>query len=345
MTAYQRQFGARRRLPRRFFLILCTLAVALIIGTAWIHHNYNTNLRPVSSDTTIHYVTISSGESVNQIAKQLLDAKLIRSAQAFEWYVSSHNERDKLQAGTYGFSQSQTTQAIAEAIVAGKVATDLVTILPGQRLAQVREAFIKAGFTPADVDAALQAKNYRGTYPALADNPSTASVEGFLYPDSYQITATTDPSTIIGESLKEMQAHLTSDVRNGFASQGLDVYKGVTLASIVEQEVPGQSDRNQVAQVFLSRLRLGMRLGSDVTAIYAEDVTNSAYDTTANSGLPPGPISTISASSLQAVAHPATTSWLYFVSGDDGTTYFAQTYAQHQANVAKYCHQKCSQST
>jgi UPF0755 protein len=341
MTRYQRQFGARRHMPRRLLMLLAIVAVLIFGGSIVVHQRYNHNLQPVSSSTQEVHVTISSGTSSSTIAQQLLGLHLIRSAQTFEWYVNTHNIRDKLQAGTYSFSESMGTDEIAEAIAAGRVATDLITILPGQRLEQIKEAFSDAGFEPAAIATALQASQYRAGYPALADNPPSAGLEGFLFPDSYQLTADTDPSEIVSESLKQMQKHLTTDIRAGFAKHGLTVYQGVTLASIVEQEVPGQADRAKVAQVFLLRLKRGMTLGSDVTVHYARAVHNNNYSTVTHKGLPPGPIGTISESALQAVAHPANTDWLFFVSGDDDKTYFSHTYDEHKANIAKYCHQKC----
>lgn len=343
--------GTRRpRVPRRILFLAGALIALVVIGVVAVQVWYRINLAPVSNSTKKQYFTVTSGETVAEIAGQLQKVGLIRSDQAFTWYISVHNERDKLQAGTYSLMPSQTTPQIAETLAAGKVATDLVTILPAQRIDQVRAAFIKAGFTPDSVDAALVAGQYRSAYPALADNPSSASLEGFLYPDSFQKTAATDPKTIIEESLTEMQSHLTSSIRAGFAAHGLTVYQGVILASIVEQEVPGQSDRNQAAQVFLNRLSLGMPLGSDVTAYYGaihDGVTpstnyDSPYNTLLRSGFPPGPISNVSESSLAAVAHPADTDWLYFVTGDDGVTHFAHTLEEHNANVAKFCHTLCS---
>ncbi len=341
MARYQRQFGARRRFSRRLLLLLFILAIIAVIGTVLVREHYTDNLRPVGGSTAEIHITIPTGSSVSTIARQLYSTNLIRSKQAFEWYVSSHNQRDKLQAGTYSFNRGMSTPQIADAIASGDVATDLVTIIPGQRLDQIKDTFIQAGFDPAAVTAALQAQRYRATYPALADNPSSTSLEGFLYPDSYQLTADTDPSEIVAESLKGMQKRLTSDVRAGFAKQGLSVYEGVTLASIVEQEVPKQADRTRVAQVFLSRLKQGMPLGSDVTVFYAKESNKPAYDTTDRKGLPPGPIGTVSEGSLAAVANPAKTQWLYFVSGDNDITYFSKTYDQHKENIAKYCHQKC----
>ncbi|MEO6513074.1 MAG: endolytic transglycosylase MltG [Candidatus Saccharimonadales bacterium] len=339
------------RLPRKLVVLLGVIAVLMLAGMVVVRHVYFQNLRPINNDTATQYVTVATGSTVNQISSQLETAGLIRSAQSFEWYISSHNYREKLQAGTYSLSKSESVQKIVDKLVHGKVAADLVTILPGKRIDEIRQAFIKSGFETAAVDAALSADAYRATYPALADNPSTASLEGFLYPDSFQKTATTDPKVIIGASLDEMQKHLTTDIRRGFAAQGLTVYQGVILASIVEQEVPRQTDRNQAAQVFLKRLRIDMMLGSDVTARYGAvhaGVTpsldyDSPYNTLLHKGFPPAPISNVSDSSLKAVAHPATTDWLYFVAGDDGTTYFSKTLEEHEALTQKYCHKLCGE--
>lgn len=342
----------RHRIPRRLWQLALVLVAIILIGTLATWRYYDMNLKPVSNVASTQNVVIASGSSLEKIATQLADAKLIRSVRVFEWYVSSHNDRDKLQAGTYKFAPNQSVQQIAAALVNGDIAKDLVTILPGKRIDQVRDALIKSGFNTAAVDAALQASQYRGTYPALADNPASANLEGFLYPDSYQKIASTNPKQIIEESLTEMQQHLTPDIRNAFAKEGLTTYQGVTLASMVEQEVSKPADRAQAAQVFLKRLQIGMPLGSDVTAYYGAIINgvtpatdfDSPYNTLMHKGLPQGPISNVTDSSLQAVAHPANTDWLYFVTGDDGTTYFSTNLQDHQALTQKYCHKLCSQA-
>jgi UPF0755 protein len=316
----------------------------------FVRHEYFQNLRPVDpTDTSTKYVTIESGDTVKQIADNLESSEVIRSAQAFEWYISSHNYRNRLQAGTYSLSKSENVQQIADKLVNGRVAADLVTILPGKRIDEIRQAFIKSGFEANAVDAALRSDNYRATNPALADNPETADLEGFLYPESFQKTAETDPKQIIEASLAEMQKRLTTDVRKGFVAQGLTVYQGVILASIVEQEVSRDQDRPQVAQVFLTRLKNNMLLGSDVTARYGSirsgvipSLTyDSPYNTHLHKGLPPGPISNVTESSLKAVAHPSKTDWVYFVTGDDGTTHFSKTLEEHEALTAQYCRELC----
>ncbi len=348
-----KQHAVRRQNPRshkrRVFAVVVLLLAILVVAVTLVRHSYFDNLRPVSSSTSVTLFTIQSGESSSDVGDALMKAGLIRSSSVFEWYISSKNVRADLQAGTYALRPNMGVSDIVKLFVNGTVAANLVTILPGQRIDQIQRALIKDGFRTRDVAAALTASTYAGNS-ALADNPAGASLEGFLYPDSFQKTTTTKPQVIVQESLNEMSQHLTPSIRAAFTKEGLNVYQGVTLASIVEQEVPSGSDRAQAAQVFLSRLKLGIPLGSDVTAYYGAIIAgkpistryNSPYNTLLHKGLPPGPISNVDDSALNAVAHPAKTSWLYFVSGDNGKTYFSKTLAEQQANTAQYCHRLCS---
>lgn len=342
MVSYSRHSGARSRFGRRLLLVFVILAALTVAGAAYVRDQYQDNLRPVSASDQEINVIIRRGESVSDIAAALKSENLIRSPQAFEWYVSSHNIRDELQAGTYTFMPSMSTPKIAQMIANGEVATDLVTILPGKTLADIEDALIDVGFKSPAVEQALTADQYRADFPALADNPKSSNLEGFLYPETYQLTASTEPRQIVEQALRQMQQHLTSEIRKGFAEQGLTVYQGVTLASIVQVEVPGQSDRRQVAQVFLSRLEQGIPLGADATENYAEAINNNLYNTYDHKGLPPGPIATVTEDAMLAVANPADTSWLFFVSGDNGKTYFSQTLEQHQSNIDRYCRQTCT---
>ena len=341
--------GSRHRRMRRVYVVLAVLVVVLAAAAVAVRHAYYDNLRPVSGSNHVSLFTVKSGESAPEVAAALHADGLIRSSDAFEWYVASHNVRAELQAGTYAVRPSMGVPEIVNLFVKGKIAANLVTILPGQRLDQIRATFLKAGFKPADVATALDARTYAGN-PALVDNPSTAGLEGFLYPDSFQKNVNTKPEVIVQESLAEMSQALTPSIRAAFAREGLSVYQGVTLASIVEQEVSKDSDRAQVAQVFLKRLHSNMPLGSDVTAFYGAILAgqqpstayDSPYNTLLHKGLPPGPISNVSQSSLNAVAHPANTDWLYFVTGDNGITYFSKTAQEHDAQAAQYCHKLCA---
>lgn len=348
------RYATQSRKPKRRWLLrivsVLFVGALLVIGaTIGVRYVYHKNLEPVDANTTARLITVKEGATVEDIANQLQDKKLIRSAWAFRLYVSSKEVRSALQAGSYELASSQSIPEIVSQLTRGKVATNLVTILPGQRLDQVRKRLAQEGFTESTINNALDPARYAG-HPALVDKPDSASLEGYLYPDSYQKDASTDPGVIISASLDQMNKHLTPDMRSAFAAQGLSTYQAIILASIVEREVSSQEDRNQVAQVFLKRLKIGMMLQSDATASYGAVLAGEApssgysspYNTYQNKGLPPTPISNMTISSLNAVAKPAATDWTYFVSGDDGRTHFSTSLAEHEANVSRYCTKLCN---
>jgi peptidoglycan lytic transglycosylase G len=350
MTAYVHpQRLGRSRVPRRVWLLLVVLILIIVVGAFWARRVYTADLQAVSNSPKTEIVTIQSGSTVKQIGDQLESAHLIRSAWAFDLYIHSKDVNNELQAGTYALAPDQTMSDIVSTLTKGKIETSVVTILPGRRIDQVRADLINDGYSPSAVDSALDPAQYADV-PALAFKPTDIdSLEGLLWPDSFDKDPTTPPSTIIRESLVEMGQQLTPNVQAAFTAEGLTTYQGLILASIIEQEVSKPSDQAQAAQVFLSRLKAGMMLGSDVTANYGAIVAgqppslsySSAYNTLQNTGLPPTPISTINSSALYAATHPAATDWLYFVTGDDGTTYFSTTLQQQQANTQQYCHKLC----
>lgn len=291
-------------------------------------------------------VTIPVGSTAEDIASILKKQDVIKSDWAFKQYVRNSNASDDLKAGTYELSPRQSVSEIVSILTNGKIASTLLTILPGQRLDQIRQTFINNGFSANSVDEALNPALYKD-HPALVDKPTKASLEGYLYPESFQ--KGTDPQLIIRKSLDEMQQRLTPDIRNAIANHGLSVHQGIILASIIEKEADKQDDRNKIAQVFYKRLKKGMKLQSDVTAFYGALIAhkppsvnyNSPFNTYFVDGLPAGPISSITESSLEAAANPSNTDYLYFVAGDDGTVHFSKTAAEHAANVAKYCQKQC----
>jgi UPF0755 protein len=326
MKQYRIGVGNGRRWSK-ILLFMSIAAVLLIIGgVAGVRTIYMNNLQPRESAAVDDIIfVIDSGDTVEKIADGLEEKMIIRSSWAFSQYVRTRELSESFKAGTYRLKASMDVPAIVSTLTEGRVAMDLFTILPGKRIEQIRQAFIDEGFTAAAVDAALDPAVYAG-HPALVDKPDGASLEGYLYPDSYQKIAETTPQTIISQSLDEMAEALTPDIRAGIAAQGLGVYQGIILASIVEKEVSGvnPTDRPQVAQVFLRRLSIGMMLQSNAT-----DALPAEYDTYSIPGLPPGPASNVTKSSLEAVAKPATTDYLYFVAGKDCVTRFSHTVEQH----------------
>lgn len=344
---------------KRWMQLLLALAIAFLIlftgATFGVRKYYEANLRPLNSSQTSVSVTIPTGATLRETAQILKDKKVIKNKWAFERYVRNKSASDKIKAGTYNLSPSYSVSEIVSIITEGKVATDLITILPGKRLDEIKTAFRNAGYSQQVIDTAFDPAQYE-SHPALADKPKNASLEGYLYPESFQLTKETKPQTIIKKSLDEMQKRLTPELRQAFVKQGLTVHQAVTLASIIEKEVSRVEDKPGVAQVFLKRLSLNMKLESDSTVVYAYTVDkkppslsyDSSFNTYVYAGLPPGPISNTTESSLKAAAYPSATDWLYFVSGDPdqngvSVTHFSKTLAEHEALIAQYCKKLCNQ--
>lgn len=346
----------RRLLSKKIFrlplwtLLLCVVAGLLIVGgVVTVGRNYHNGIQSVNNNPNTQVFTVEKGMAVKQIAAALEEKHLIRSAWAFELYAHKKQATTKFQAGTYAISPSWDVPTIVELMTKGRVSSGLVAILPGRRIDQIRADLINDGFSPEDVDKALDPAQY-ADLPIMAIKPADVnSLEGLLWPDSWDRDATTPASYIIRQSLQAMNDHLTPDIQAAFAAEGLTPYQGLVLASIVVQEVNKPDDQAQAAQVFLKRLQSGMVLGSDVTVRYgaiaagrAPDITyDSAYNTHIHPGLPPTPISNVNVSALAAAAHPASTNWLYFVTGDDGITYFSSTLKEHEALTAQHCHKLC----
>lgn len=229
------------------------------------------------------------------------------------------------------------------------------TILPGENIFDIKQKFIDLGYTASEVETAFAA-DYDFAF--LENRPAKASLEGFLYGETHQFYKDTPVEEVIETFLKEMEKVIVdNDLENKYANQGLTLFEGITLASIVQKEAP-TPEQPTVSQVFLSRLAYGIPLGSDVTVSYALDVidpdrqtygdnqaalqVDSCYNTRLHAGLPCGPISNPGISALLAVAEPANSTYLYFLTGDDGLMYYSYTEAEHLQNIADHCQNLCS---
>lgn len=335
----------KKQLQRLLQATLLTVVLPAVLFALWFGFNMRAFDR---SDDALQSVTVHPGATEVTISNLLYGRGLISSSSGYQLYTRLRGRQGKLQAGIYEISASMTVSEIMRKLTTGDVATYLLTILPSQRLSQLRDRFLAAGFSNTDVDYALDPANYPG-HSALADKPPEASLEGYLYPESFQYTLSTPLSAIIQSSLDFSAPLFTDEIKRALDEQGLSFHQGIILASIVEREVNTAEDKPKVAQVFLARLKMGKTLGSDVTAYYGASLegleesvaVDSPYNTRKYPGLPPGPISNISASSLRAVANPANTDYLYFVAGDDGITYFSHTLAEHTALVKEHCKVLC----
>jgi UPF0755 protein len=292
----------------------------------------------------------------DQIATTLKNKGLIRDTLAFDIYTRLSGTRDKLRAGTYRLNATSSMPAIVQHLVDGKTDQLIITFYPGATLTDtstkgtkldVTSVLERAGFTYNEIKAAL-AKKYTG--PLFADKPDNTDLEGYIFADTYQFDIDVTVEQILKTTFDEFYDRLES---NGliaqFKARGFNLYQAITLASIVQREAATATDQKGVAQVFETRLSIGMTLGSDVTFIYAAhklgvtpvSTLDSPYNTRIYAGLPPGPIATPGLSALQAVASPATTTYLYFLAGDDGKVYYGSTLEEHNQNITQYCQIGC----
>lgn len=326
-------------------MLLLAVTMVSVVGYLW----YAGQLSPVTDDTSKHVnLLIESGTSTNQIAEKLQSEHVIRSSIAFMIYVKLTGSEGKIKAGTYNLQPSLSTPAIVDHLVSGKQDTFRVTFLPGDTLANNRKVLQKLGlYSDAAIDAAIT-KTY--DHPLFKSKPVGTDLEGYIFGETYEFDATSTPETILMRTFDQFWSYIEeNNLISLYKKQGLNLYEGITLASIVQREVTNENDQKDVARVFLNRLNQGMVLGSDVTYQYAakklgvdpDPKLDSPYNTRINAGLPPGPIAAPGAGALYAVAHPSKHDYLFFLSGDDGKTYFANTLEQHEQNKALHCQKKC----
>ena len=231
------------------------------------------------------------------------------------------------------------------------------TIRPGETIYEIKSALAEAGYEQAEIEEAFNA-DYDFAF--LKERPEGATLEGYLFGETHEFYKTATVKEVLETYLTGMgQVIEENDLEAKFAARGLSLFEGITLASIVQSEAGSlASDMPNVASVFYNRLAYGIPLGSDVTVSYALDTIDpdrqsytdnqaaltveSCYNTRANTGLPCGPISNPGLSALLAAAEPADTSYLYFLTGDDGMMYYSYTEAEHNQNAANHCQDLCN---
>lgn len=294
-------------------------------------------------------VVVEEGQGAKAIGQTLADAKLVTSASDFAKRVEALGAEYSLIPGTYQFTGGMTTDEIIEVLKVGPSATaDTLTIPEGltreATATKVEEATGGRITAQQFLDATADASAWAGEFSFL-EGAGTNSLEGFLFPKTYSVTAADDVNAVVRMMLRQFQTETASLALDYPTEQGLSLYDVVNLASIVEKEAAADN-RPTVASVFYNRLAIDMPLQSDATTAYevghdptAEEVhADTPYGTYANYGLPPTPICSPSLDCLQAVCNPESTSYLYFyfVPNDAGGMdyYFSETYEQHQNAIA-----------
>ncbi|MBP6041624.1 endolytic transglycosylase MltG [Candidatus Saccharibacteria bacterium] len=326
----------RKHLLSSFLALLLLAAVAVAGSYGW----YKYQLKPASNQELAKEFVIAPGTGAVAIGDKLEADGLIRSSTAFQFYLRRTDKTNKIQAGTYLLTPSVSSQKIAGILAEGKTASRLVTIIPGLRIDQVAKTLVEKGYPKEEVDKALKTPNpYK----------EGASLEGYIHPETYTLDLTDSAQDVIDVALAAFDKQLTPEIKSGIESQGLSVHGATILASIVQKESSQPETQKKIAQVFLKRLKEDVALGADPTFRYAAYLTGGIesptidhpYNTRLNKGLTPGPIGNFNFSALDAVANPAEGDFLFFVSGDDGKTYFSNTQAEHQALIDEHCIKLC----
>ncbi|MBI2756595.1 MAG: endolytic transglycosylase MltG [Chloroflexi bacterium] len=310
-------------------------------------------------DTRKEIFTVRPGASALLIGEELRGRGLVRSAAGFRKVVEQKGVGSSLAAGDYEISRSMSVAEIVEVLARGQVKRGIIATIPeGWRAEQVADRLEAVGFVTSREEF-LRAVADPKSVPAAVELGAVPSLEGYLFPWTYEVKAPVSGVEAADLMVRQFLARGMEPLRRaaGVGTVKLTVQQLLTLASIVEREAQKPEERPVIASVYLNRLSEEMLLQADPTVQFSvanrdlraalsfgywkRDLTledlqaDSPYNTYLRKGLPPGPICNPGEASIQAVVNPAQTGYLYFVARGDGSHLFANTLAEHNANVAR----------
>ena len=333
---------------RVYKIILTIILGAIIIGAGSLFYVRYLIFTPSDAQGAEQEFIVEEGQSATQIAASLQEKGIIKSAFAFKFYATWKRRIDKLQAGTFKISSSMTTAEILDILSGKSDQENRFIIIEGERLIEIANNLEEKGIVKyVDfMNAVSNESDLKNGYDFLSSVSKDASLEGFIFPDSYIFNKTMTPEEIAKETLDNF-GEKTKDLREKIRSSKYSFFDIVTMASIIEREAAKDEDRGKIASVYYNRLNAGIRLEADPTVQYAKGSwdpissddyhsVDSPYNTYLHKGLPPGPICNPGLPSIEAAISPAETSYLFFFHLEDGTTIFSKTKAEHDAAKAKY---------
>ena len=288
-------------------------------------------------------VEIPPLEGVRRIAARLREAGVIRSEVAFVALTVVRGSARHLKAGEYEIPRDASTLDIHDLLASGRVRRHPVLHREGATISELARALENERLARADdvIRAAGDGRLRR------ALDVSGPSLEGYLFPDTYQFVRGMSVDDMLGRMVQRMRAKLTPDLVDRARARGLDIHQLLTLASIIEREAVDPSEQRLISAVFWNRLTLDMPLQADPTVQYAVAKERQAltradlaadhpYNTYVRRGLPPGPIASPGLGAIAAALDPAPVKYLYFVARDDRRHHFSTTVAEHNAAVTRY---------
>ena len=310
------------------FLIRAALAVLLVWYLFCL-------LVPAGSGKVVRVVSLPLGSGIKKLATELKKNGIIRSDWHFIAVICLRGQAQRLKAGDYRFTDAMTTTDILRKVVNGDVDFRRFTLPEGYSIYQAAELLQRRRL--------LARNDFLGACgdPRLLVRLGTRAVsaEGYLYPATYNLSQGETAEQLVARMMAHFEKNYSA-IAGKASGGGVSRHEVVILASMIEKEAVSPSERALISSVFHNRLRIGMPLQSDPTAVYgvrafggvvtrADIRRPSPYNTYLNSGLPPGPIGNPGADALRAALHPANTSYLYFVARQDGTHQFSPAHLRN----------------
>lgn len=330
--------------PKHIALGLLFLLCLTVSGWQYLSHQ----CLPVNAnDTSLVEVRLPESISARQVAVLLKQNGLIRNESVFLGYLYQKGIEKQLKAGLYAFSKSQSLPELAGQIAQGKVKTTAFTVPEGYTVHQIGELLVsKQICTEQQWDEALK-QNYNYDFLLPGVPADEKRLEGFLFPDTYNIDDQTSAQDVINMMLKRFSDVWNSDYASVADTKQLKVRNVIIIASLVEREAQVAEERPVIAGVIYNRLQKGMPLQIDASVLYClgkhqDTVTyqdlaiNSPYNTYKYYGLPPGPIASPGRAAIEAALNPENNNYYYYVAKGDGSHYFSSTYAEHLIAKRKY---------
>ncbi len=307
---------------------------------------------PAGSPGTTVDLTVAEGDTASAVIQRLSQAGIVEQPNVLRFYLRYRGLDRGIDAGIYNLRGEMTIREIANALQSSQPVQNTITIPEGWRRDEIAQLLsdLNLGFGEAEflIETMTPPQNIIHAY----DIPASSTLEGFLFPDTYLIDPDSSAQDFVFIMLANFEKRLAPEIRQGFTNQGLTIFEGVTLASIVEREAVLPEERTRIAAVFHNRLKLDMPLEADPTVQFAlgaqadgiwwkrsltyDDLEiDSPYNTYRYAGLPLGPIANPGLDSLSAVAFPDQTNELYFRTLCDGSGghAFAVSFEEHLNNA------------
>lgn len=329
-----------KKMLRFILLLVVVLGIAAAAGMWKVRQLADSKL--LIKEETIF--TLEPGTGRLALGQDLYREKVINRPRVFQWLLRVEPELSHFKAGTYRFTPQMTVREMLQLLASGKEAQFPLRFVEGMRVSDYLRQLRDAPY----VKHTLEDDSYATVAKAL-DLEHADWVEGWFWPDTWMYTANTSDIAILKRAHQKMVAEVAKIWEGRMDNLPYaDQNQLLTMASIIEKETAVAEERDRVASVFINRLRIGMRLQTDPTVIYGmgegytgkltrKDLeTPTAYNTYTISGLPPGPIAVPGEASLKAAAHPAKTSYLYFVADGKGGHTFTTNLVSHNRAVQDY---------